>query len=88
MSSSNEEISSNDEMGSDEEMVPSNENNEMDSEELGSNIDMNSGEEFVSDDEENYSNDGSRYECSIIVEQLFGSLNYLLYKININCNQY
>jgi len=56
MSSSDEEI------GSGEEMVS---NDEIDSEEYGSDIEMKSGEEFGSDDEEIYSDDGSRYDCSV-----------------------
>jgi hypothetical protein len=76
MSSFNEEISSNDEVGSDEEMVS---NDEIDSEEYGSDIEIKSNEEFIgSDDEENYSEDGSRYESSV-VESLYNSywFNYL-----------
>jgi len=62
MASSNDEISSNDEFDSGEEMVS---NDEIDSEEFGSDIEMKSGEEFGSDNEDNYSDDGSRYECSV-----------------------
>jgi len=85
MSSFSEEISSNDEMGSDEEMVS---NEEIDSEEFGSDIEIKSSEEFIgSDDEDNYSEDGSRYESSIVLSpyKSFGSIirNIKLIKIRV-----